>query len=355
MKKNILLFLFVCFAQLGQTQSATTAKQDIRINKHQPLTEKWAFLKKVLKNKRIVALGESLHGVKEYNSLKLELIQYLHEEMGYNVLAIEADLAMNYFAGAYRAAITDTTLLKCFTPVWHTQEHLKIARYLQAHPQLKLLGFDMEYKASVSFFATAIGIVIDSTATQFQQFLNMYPNWEEVNGSKRTATIAGRDSVMAQILEWIIEDLYPEEKIIISAHNTHIARTRSYSDACMGHLLSKKYKKKYYSLGLYHSLGDPMHVNRHLKYVTKAEDFPKNSIQYQFLQKEGNLIFLPLRRRKKKKNDQWLYKDMSIFFNSRYSLSINLNASFDGLLWVRQVTHPIYIIPNKFLDRKSFF
>jgi len=49
-------------------------------------------LKPLLQDKRIVYLGESSHGAAQYNSAKTRLIQYLHQELGFNVIAFETNL-----------------------------------------------------------------------------------------------------------------------------------------------------------------------------------------------------------------------------------------------------------------------
>ena len=46
-------------------------------------------LKKAIGNKRIVALGESSHGLGSYYALKSEIVKYLHAEMDFKVLAME--------------------------------------------------------------------------------------------------------------------------------------------------------------------------------------------------------------------------------------------------------------------------
>lgn len=55
-------------------------------------TEDLSFLKEAVQDKRIVVLGESTHGAKEMNQSKIRMIKYLHEEMGYDVLAFETGL-----------------------------------------------------------------------------------------------------------------------------------------------------------------------------------------------------------------------------------------------------------------------
>ena len=47
------------------------------------------IIKEWVKGKKIVAIGESTHGLGEFYTLKSELVQYLHKELGFEVLAIE--------------------------------------------------------------------------------------------------------------------------------------------------------------------------------------------------------------------------------------------------------------------------
>lgn len=47
---------------------------------------------KAIGDKRVIALGESSHGLGEFYALKAALVKYLHEEKGFEVLAIEGGL-----------------------------------------------------------------------------------------------------------------------------------------------------------------------------------------------------------------------------------------------------------------------
>lgn len=51
------------------------------------------FLKPLLKDKRVVLLGESSHGIGDYYALKSRMIRYLHQECGFKVLALESGIA----------------------------------------------------------------------------------------------------------------------------------------------------------------------------------------------------------------------------------------------------------------------
>jgi erythromycin esterase len=324
----------------------------VELNASSDLKEKWGHLEAVLQDKQIVALGESLHGVKEHNATKLELIQYLHEELGFNVLAIESDVAINYFGNLYRAKIADTSFLKELFPLpWHTEEHLEIVRYLKKNPALKIIGFDVEVKNSVLQIQEIFGFPIDSTMNQVPAFLKKYATWEEVNGRFFT-TISQRDSTMAEVAKWIVDDLYTDEKIIISAANSHISN-KEIQEACMGEILKKEYRKRYYSIGFFHSLGDPKHLLRTVTYENKASLLPKNSLQYKFLETGKTRLFLNLQKQRRNKKSKWIFKDLENVFQTRgfQHGQINLAKSFDGLIWIKTVTHPQYIIRNEYLDK----
>lgn len=321
----------------------------VEIDSNLELRERWNFLRGVLKDKKIVALGENLHGVKEYNSTKLELIKYLHEELGFNVLAIESDVARNYFGNLNKMEIADTILLKeLFTPPWHTEEYLEMVKYLKTKPELNIIGFDVETKISVEKIAERLNVEIDSTDTKTESFQENYHNWLEVNGRYRVKR-GQRDSTMAEVIDWIINDLYKDEKVIISAHNNHISN-QEIKGAFMGEILKKKYRDKYYSIGFFHSLGNPKHVIRTQIYENDKSQLPKNCIQYKFLESGKEKVFIDIINQERKNN--WLFEELdNILLIDKYKFKVNLAESFDGLIWIKEVTHPKYVIRNKYLEK----
>lgn len=348
MHYNTLLFLLGSFF-LWTIISPLQAQKPIPIAPQLPPAQQWASLPKLLNNKRIVALGENYHGVREYNALKLELVQYLHEEMGFNVLALEGDLAMSYFANAYRDSLTDTLMLeKAVTPVWHTTHHLELMAYLKAHPKLQLIGFDMITKRPVAFFAKELGVNIDSSQMAFQKFLEAYPQWEEVNGNELLYSPEKRDAVMAAIVQWIAEELYPKEKIIVSAHNYHISNHTIESRMTMGVLLQQQYKQQYYSIGFYNSIGTPVHIFRNMPHTVEQEDLYENSLQYQLAKEKEEALFIPITGQKRRKKYQWLHQPIYDRYSKRAHLELEkLSHYFDGIIWVRKVTAPDFVIENE--------
>lgn len=108
-----------------------------------------AFLGPLLEGKRIVQLGESGHGVREFNLAKVRLIQFLHDSLGYDVLAFESSLYTCSRVGRTAARATADELMRwCTFQVWHTDEVLALFEYViatQHTPRpLVLSGFDVQ-------------------------------------------------------------------------------------------------------------------------------------------------------------------------------------------------------------------
>ncbi len=69
-----------------------------------------SFLKKKLSNVRIVMLGEPDHGAGRAFEIKTELIKYLYNELGFRVLAFEADF--------YAGIMYEEKFIDCLYDFW---------------------------------------------------------------------------------------------------------------------------------------------------------------------------------------------------------------------------------------------
>jgi erythromycin esterase len=111
------------------------------------------FLKPLLKDKRIVQLGESSHGVAEYSWLKVRLAKFLHREMGFDVLAFESSLPECEYANRQIDVMTSGQLINtCLFAVWNTHEVLPIFDYAKQQRKmgatLTISGFDIQGSGS---------------------------------------------------------------------------------------------------------------------------------------------------------------------------------------------------------------
>ncbi|EMA6343025.1 erythromycin esterase family protein [Bacillus cytotoxicus] len=126
-------------------------------------TENLSFLKQTLQDKRIVLLGESTHGSTKMNQSKVRIIKYLHEEMGYDVIAFESGFTE---VNAVYQNIDDLTaeqaaMKKAINGVWHTEDLEELFQYIKEQkekgPPLILTGFDINIprSAATATFATS--------------------------------------------------------------------------------------------------------------------------------------------------------------------------------------------------------
>ncbi len=58
----------------------------------------YKFLDRAIGSAAIVQLGESLHITQEFPRVRLRLIQYLHEQLGFDTLALEGSLTQTWLA-----------------------------------------------------------------------------------------------------------------------------------------------------------------------------------------------------------------------------------------------------------------
>ena len=107
------------------------------------------FLATALQGKRLVQLGESGHGVSEFSLAKVRMIKYLHEELGYDVIAFESSLFACWDANERAESLGGAGLLaSCPFTVWHVAEVLPLFEYVASTKKtarpLALAGFDVQ-------------------------------------------------------------------------------------------------------------------------------------------------------------------------------------------------------------------
>jgi erythromycin esterase len=128
-----------------------------------------AFLAPLLEGKRIVQLGESGHGVAEFSLAKVRFIKYLHEQLGYDVIAFESSVfECDRAQRAIGTLSADQLMRSCIFGVWHSAETRPLFEYIKqtqstSHP-LSLAGFDSQIStptasARPAFFRDLIATV----------------------------------------------------------------------------------------------------------------------------------------------------------------------------------------------------
>jgi erythromycin esterase len=148
------------------------------------------FFKTVLKDRRIVQLGESGHGVAEFNHAKVRLIKFLHQQMGFNVMAFESGLYECYSANAAGSALT--VMRSCIFGVWHTEEVRALFDYIletrETERPLILAGFDTQMSSRLgnaarpAFFANMVRHIHPERAASVQADDELFINAINTSG-----------------------------------------------------------------------------------------------------------------------------------------------------------------------------
>jgi erythromycin esterase len=137
------------------------------------------FLKGVIGDRRIVQIGESHHSVAEYGAVKTRLIKFLHQEMGFDVLAFESSI-YECFAADLRRMAPDEALFSTIFSVWAFEELLPLFEYLKhSHTTprpLSFAGFDPQISSRTgvasrpAFLERVVGMIDARYAREVAQF-----------------------------------------------------------------------------------------------------------------------------------------------------------------------------------------
>ncbi|MCM0624843.1 erythromycin esterase family protein [Lysinibacillus sp. OL1_EC] len=213
---------------LASIQPETFNGQKIPANKFEDLE----MLKPLLHDKRIVFLGESSHGVAQFNLAKTRLIQFLHQDMGYNVLAFESGMGnvMNAQEQIDKQAALQTMKDAIFG-VWWTKETLPLfdyAKSTQATEQpLVLTGFDIQQQGA---FTNGDWLQNPKLAQQFNEAEKQLAEWssgKDLKGYQKVKTtiidVYKQVKSQIQIKEKELQVAYPKEPHIVKLMDRTLA------------------------------------------------------------------------------------------------------------------------------------
>ncbi|OMD53806.1 erythromycin esterase [Paenibacillus borealis] len=383
-----------------------------------------SFLKPLLKDKTVVSLGENFHRVGEYASLKTRLVKYLHEELGFEVIAFESGLAEASVVNDAADELTAAEMMdNSIFDVWKSAETLELFNYMKQSRQtdkpLQLAGYDMQYtspmltvatrsflskvdagygKAFMDFDNEAIEtyygliqqyalenksnpIYQQQIAKVIQKYVPKYKEYIRYIQERRqtfnafypsaphtTDTILkglqdrvqffmqgqvanvrevyeARDRIMAEHVEWLMKVRYPGKKIILWAHNDHLAKNTSdmrifeqgkwqNSFTSMGELLHQKLKDKMYVIGFYMNRGKAANITTLKEFAIGP--MPKGTLEGKIMQSGYSRTFVDLTKHTQADaGNKWMFQ--------------SLYAAEDGL--TRVVIAPMVM---KFVPKKQF-
>jgi erythromycin esterase len=279
------------------------------------------FLKNEIGKKRIVLLGENSHTVGDYYQLKTRIVKYLHQECGFEIFAMESGLADVYTIYQQADSLTGSQLMdKTLFANQSCNEMKPLFDYIKNSTKHKLhyCGFDSQnHVSSLKLIKSILHEYYGNTSDSLVSNLSKYYNipqllWQEdkkplsllsdtivssanaliqmlqsikekVLQNKTLSEIhykflerslfnhkdavnlnwnidnpmERRDSLMAENLLWLAQEIYPNKKIIVWAHNTHIDKGGTDAiNRSMGFFINNKLPNNTYHLGIYAKTGE---------------------------------------------------------------------------------------------------
>lgn len=257
-------------------------------------------------NVSVLAIGEAVHGSREFQALKLSVLREMVEKQGYTAFALEADYSECADINRYLQSgegKPEELVQKFSFPIYHTKEMAELLGWIQdwnrtapEEKKVRFYGFDMQNPetgyAFLKQYSIAHGLATeaefdavlkniltppyslspesagqaivfldglrakagdadmrDADARDFQMELTTVRQaMESWTSTEESNTLRDRD--MAENVEAIrkIEAEIGSGKIVISAHDGHIERVNPIYTS-MGVLLAQNFGNDYYAIG----------------------------------------------------------------------------------------------------------
>lgn len=375
----ILLFGFFFIKSYSQTKEEISwIKENSREIKND--NSDFTFLDSLLKNKRIVMIGENTHGSSEYFILKNKMIQYLHEKLGFNILSWESSLIDCYAVESQKQNLTPEQMANnSLHFVYRTEQVLPLMAYIK-NSNLILTGFDSQptvYSDKTANFLKqnpCLGetefYYIDSLAQTpskyswknrnrkmlAEKYQSIYDHLENSPCDKDYEVIKiglkdrindminrnkGRDERMTNNLLWLLYKKYPSEKFIIYAHNAHIDKENQKNHYAnwktMAEYLPDSVIKQSYVIGIFGYKGQARdNIGKNPLYDFK--EHPELSLENYLHHSDYGITFLDIENQKKQNANSFLYKEINTLYWGKFNDMKILAEHYDGVILVNEIT-----------------
>jgi erythromycin esterase len=318
-----------------------------------------SFLKKMVGDAKIVSLGEGTHGTHEFLTMKHRIIKYLVEKMGFTVFAIEANMPEARNVNKYvlnGIGNPKDVLAGLYFWTWNTQEVLDMLKWMRDYNsskkgRIEFWGFDMQFpnvaiqntldflqKYDTTYYAEAKDKYQKITAFNdeirkmnsnpgnilFEPYLgysnevynHILKNFDKNNSIATKDSIdwyiqnsrivvqslearmqkqQSRDESMAINVQWIINHMPPNTKIILWAHNGHISK-RETNWQPMGTYLNKVYGNDMVIMGFGFNKGEYTAVGQKGLGIYSTSISEPGSVEWMLHSLNYPRLFLDLRK-----------------------------------------------------------
>lgn len=371
----------------------------------------FSFIDSYVKGKRIVMLGESSHGVGDYQTAKIELIRYLYKNHGFHVVVLENGFMETTLCHELLSEYSiEKKLQTACLDIYHTEEMLPlfdiewgkglhltgmdvqptypnvskhVQMWLQKHVDLTISEeykeldkrfFDLDEQIRIKVKKRQKPQVED-TIRRYERFLAFFDEyinahqdhhprmlkairrgilnrieWLQVCMKGYFSSGALRSAFMFKNLEWLIEDYYKGEKIIVWAHNYHLTKSRTISNWLMkmkpvGEALTEKYHDEVYCIGLYAGSGE---MASYLRVNLGVKDLKKRYLESLFYKLYSGYLYLDLTDARESSKRMWHQRKWELLEMGKYPKRMAPQKAYDAILFINEVSGPTYLpIPNR--------
>lgn len=358
------------------------------------------FLAKMVGDARIIQLGESAHGVAQFNGLKSTVIRYLHEHMGFDVLAFETSLLDCWRLGTARPRTALNHLETCAFGVWWTEEVLDLFEYIEGTHEtsrpLRVVGFDIQFSsrmhraraawvrdflapydeemaaelyaldsAFVSTFrptnpdeyevfadrlfaqrhdiAQATGQPVETVVLLVATLRSVAAFQRTLSSATPEDRVVQRDRGMARNLITLADHVFPEAKIVTWGHNFHIRRANSgvepYRYRTMGQWIDEHFGDDVMNVGMYMGRGTAANNDRSTYHIALP---PDSTLEHQLESISGEVLFIDLRGHDGA-GTEWAGEWWPMRSWGRTETVLVPRDQYDALVYVKRVTPPMYV------------
>lgn len=354
------------------------------------------FLQNKIDTTLPIFLGESSHFIGDYNYLRVRMIKYLHEKLNYNVIAFEAPFSNLKYINDNRNQLSANKMVRMgLYYIWKTDDLIDLMNYLKTHPKLKIVGVDcqdynldslvinsnyskiekqnselakdykqvtldflqlmkadpFEYKEQNKIENQKIMARIDTfIQSLFKNKLNDFELQFQLSNYKNSCiefnmfkpdfskACRFRDSTMSENYLTLTKNLFPNEKVIVWGHNSHLSKKSLDANypKSMGEFLNEKIK--FNAIGLYAYGG-----NYEFSYTKETKTIKKPSkkyLEYYLHQNDLELSYIDL---KNIFSDSWLNKTYKTLHTGHGIKHITPSLSFDAIIFFQHVEKSKYL------------
>lgn len=267
------------------------------------------FLKEHLQDKEVIALGEGTHGTKEFFDYKDRLVRYLVSNLDYKAITFESDYIAIEKIDDYINGNSDQLIPLSGTALLFTNHKLIewLKKYNLSQPVAKkvhLVGLEARGFTNISAKILAVIPQLSESETAILERFKTIPysnikkddlnlllaaietlkkkansvlHQHYINLLQQVAlgyyqkNIGFRDAYMAENAAWAKENA-EGKKLIVWAHNGHVAKTALYNEPAMGKHLYERYTTKYFVIATDFNHGE-VRVRKYLAKNKPLQDF----------------------------------------------------------------------------------